>query len=194
MAGKSILMKAAGIGLCLVLMFCGPAPTQAPSAAKGTVTIGYTLTRIPGSASNQYAIWIEDGAGKFVKTLFVTDYMARRQGWKIRTESLITWVKAAGVPDMPQPALDAVSGATPQAGKHSAAWDLTDATGKAMPAGNYVYRIEGSLLWANTVLYTGKIKIGGSRETSKAEVSYFPAGADTLGRTLISDVSAVYVP
>ena len=96
--------------------------------------------------------------------------------------------------NMPQEDIDAVSGATPQAGKLSLVWDLKDAAGKAVPAGFYVYRIEGSLLMENTVLWTGKISVDGASETSKAAVSYFPEGADKLERTLISDVSAVYEP
>ena len=177
--------------LCLMLGGAGLSMAQALS---GTVTVSYTVSRIPGSASNQWAVWIEDGAGKFVKTLFVTDYMAREQGWKVRTQSLVNWVKAANVPDLPQSALDAVSGATPASGPHSAVWDLTDAAGRPVPAGVYGYRVEASLLRDNTAMFTGKIKIGGEKETSKAEVRYFPAGADTLGRVLISEVSAVFEP
>jgi len=170
--------------------------TQGPQtqAATGKVTIGYTLTRISGRSSNQYAVWIEDEAGMHVRTLFVTDYMARRQGWKVRQQSLVTWVKAADVKNMPQADLDAVSGATPQTGKGSAVWDLKDKTGKAVATGVYVYRIEGSLLQANTVLWTGKIRVGGAKESSQATAGYFPEGADKLGRTLVSDVSAVYDP
>ncbi len=94
----------------------------------------------------------------------------------------------------PQEDIDAVSGATPQSGTLSVAWDMKDATGKAIVAGVYVYRIEGSLSWENTVLWTGKIRVGAAKETSRATVSYFPEGADKLGMTLISDVSAIYEP
>ena len=160
----------------------------------GKLSINYVVTRIPGSSSNQWAVWIEDGAGKFVKTLFVTDYMARRQGWKVRTQSLITWVKAANIPNLPQAEIDAVSGATPPAGLHSVTWDLKDASGKPVIEGEYIFRVEASLLRDNTALFTGKIRIGGVRSASNAEVSYFPAGADTLGRVLISEVNAVYEP
>ncbi len=162
--------------------------------AKGKVTISYTLTRIEGRGSNQYAVWIEDEAGRHVRTLFVTDYMARRQGWKVREQSLMTWVKVADVKNTPQEGIDAVSGATPQPGNHSVIWDMKDAMDKTVIAGVYIYRIEGSLLMENTVMWTGKIHVGGAREISQATVSHFPDGADKLGKTLISDVSAVYEP
>jgi hypothetical protein len=162
--------------------------------ATGKVTINYTLTRISGMASNQYAVWIEDEAGRYVRTLFVTDYMARRQGWKVRQQSLTTWVKVADVKNTPQEKIDAVSGATPKSGNLSVVWDMKDITGKAVISGVYVYRIEGSLLWEKTVLWTGKIHVGGTQEKSQAIISYFPEGADKVGKTLISDVSAVYEP
>ena len=198
--GKYIMVWAALV--CVVFAGCGPkvmnthAQEQGSQVAPATgkVTIGYTLTRIKGIASNQYAIWIEDSGGRYVRTLSVTDYMARRQGWKVRQQSLTTWVKVADIKNTPQNDIDAVSGATPQAGKLSFVWDLKDATGKTVVAGFYVYRIEGSLLWEYTVLWTGKIRVGGAQETSKATISYFPEGADKLGRTLISDVLAVYEP
>jgi len=162
--------------------------------AAGKVTISFTLTRIAGRSSNQYAIWIENEAGQYLRTIFVTDYMARRQGWKVRQQSLTTWVKAANVPNTPQADLDAVSGSTPQAGTYAVGWDLKDSSGRQVSAGVYTYRIEGSLLSENTVFWTGKIRVGGTSQTSQATVSYFPDGADKLGRTLISDVSAVYDP
>jgi len=188
-------------GAVLLVLFvgCSMPGTRAQkgmqiSVATGKVTVSFTLARISGRASNQYAVWIENEAGRHVRTLFVTDYMARKQGWKVRQQSLSTWVKVADVKNMLQKDIDAVSGATPQPGNLSVVWDLKDATGKAVVEGVYLYRIEGSLLWENTVLWTGKIRVGGARETSQATVSYFPEGANKLERTLISDVSAVYEP
>ena len=165
-----------------------------PKEAAGQVTINFTLTRISGIASNQYAIWIEDDTGKFIRTLFVTDYMARRQGWKVREQTLITWVKATDLKNMSQGEIDAVSSPTPKAGVQTVVWDMKDASGKAVTSGTYVYKIEGSLFWANTELWTGKIKVGGSNQNSQAMVSYFPEGADKLEKVLISDVSASYNP
>ena len=65
-------------------------------AVTGKVTIGFTLTRISGRASNQYAVWLEDETGRHVRTLFVTDYMTRRQGWKVRQQSLTTLGQGGG--------------------------------------------------------------------------------------------------
>ncbi len=158
---KRLLVKAAFTFLLLLMVIGGGAFSQTV-AASGNVTINFTLTRISGIASNQYAVWIEDEAGKYVRTLFVTNYTSKRQGWKTRQQSLTTWVKVADIKNTPQNDIDTMSGATPQAGKLSFVWDLKDATGKTVVAGFYVYRIEGSLLWENTVLWTGKIRVGGA--------------------------------
>ena len=187
-----LLLKAALAALCLILIMCTTAAVQTKKAATGKVTISFTLTRISGSGSNQYAVWIEDEAGRYVRTLFVTDYTARRQGWKVRQQSLMNWVKTADVKNMPQEDIDALSSATPKAGKLSVVWDMKDAAGKAVVAGVYVYRVEGCLLMENNVLWTGKIRVGGAKVTSQAAVSYYPEGAEKLGKTLISEVSAVY--
>ena len=184
-------------GLLVLFAGCsmlGMKAEKSSQEAKGNVTIGFTLTRISGRASNQYAVWIEDEDGQLVRTLFVTDYMARKQGWMVREQTLITWQNIADVKNIPQKDIDAVSGATPQAGRQSIVWDMKDAAGKAVAAGTYVYRIEGSLLWENTEMWTGRIRVGGARESSRAKVSYFPDGADKMERTLISDVSAVCEP
>ena len=73
-------------------------------------------------------------------------------------------------------------------------WDLTDTGGNRVAPGTYTYNIEASLLWANTEMWTGTIAVGGGTATSKPERSYFPAGADTLGRSLITNVTATYTP
>ncbi|MBT4482632.1 MAG: DUF2271 domain-containing protein [Candidatus Latescibacteria bacterium] len=162
--------------------------------AAGKVTINYTLSRISGMGSNQYAIWIEDETGSYVRTLFVTDYMAQRQGWKVRQQSLINWVREANLNDMPQQDIDAMSSATPQAGTQTVGGDLTDAAGKTVKAGVYMYRIEACLLMENNVLWSGDIHVGGARQTSQPKVSYYPKTAKNLGKTLISDISIIYEP
>lgn len=177
---------------CLMAIF-GEIVTAQAQIAGGRVTVNYTFTRLNKIASNQYAVWIEDEVGRYIRTLFVTDFMARRQGWKIRAEVCPDWIKAADVKNVEQQTIDAVSSPTPQSGKLSSKWDLKDAAGKQVVSGVYIYRIEGNLYWENIVLWTGKIRVGGAREVSQATVGYSPDGADKQG-TLISDVSAVYEP
>jgi hypothetical protein len=186
---------AVSIAVLTVLSFgCSAIGMGGSKTAEGKVTIQFTWTRIPGPGSNQVAVWIENENGVFVKTIFVTDYTTRRQGWKIRRRSLVNWAKAADLKNKPQPDIDAMACATPKAGRLSLVWDLKDAAGVPVPAGIYLYRIEGCLHDENNMLWTGKIRVGGGGKESQATCTYYPEGADKLGRTLVSDVSAVYEP
>lgn len=176
----------------LVFLSATVVRAQAPGAA-GRVTITYTLTRMSRIASNQYAIWIEDEKGEFLRTLFVTDFTGRRAGWKRRPQVIPTWIRAADVKNAPQSDVDAVSGATPGNGTLAVTWDLKDRSGQAVAPGTYRYLIEGNISWENTVLWTGTIRVGGGCESSQASAAYTPEGAETLGSP-ITGVSAVYEP
>jgi hypothetical protein len=143
-------------------------------------------------ASNQFAIWIEDEEGHFVRTLFVTNFVGKRAGWKTRPQCVPTWVQAAKIMNLPQKEVDAVSGATPQNGTYEILWDLRDSNGKVVPHGTFRYRMEGNIFQENRVSWTGTITIGSEAQSSHAEVAYSPGEAVEMG-TLISSVSATFL-
>jgi hypothetical protein len=159
----------------------------------GKVTVTLTVNRSMKIASDQLAVWIEDEKGAFVRTLFVTDFAGRRAGWKARPQTTPTWVVASDAKNTARSEIDAVSAATPRNGTVSVAWDLQDRNGATVPAGAYRYRIEGNISWENTVLWTGTIRVGAARNSSRAAVVYSPAGAEKLG-SFITEVSAVFEP
>lgn len=81
--------------------------------------------------TNVVAVWIEDAAGTFVKTI---------ERWSgVRTVHLVRWQQAAGQNDV-----DAVSGATRP--NHNqpivVSWDLTDRNGQTVPDGTYTLQME----------------------------------------------------
>lgn len=169
------------------------AAASAWGRAGARVEISYRLDRIGGIASNQLAVWIEDEAGAHVRTLFATDFTARKRGFERRAQSLPTWVRTAGVARWAKAQIDAVSGATPKPGALQLVWDCTDAQGRRVPEGVYVYRVEGNLRWENTVLWTGRIRVGGKPDASNAEPRYQPAAAQKMDR-LVSEVRAEFRP
>jgi uncharacterized protein (TIGR03382 family) len=94
--------------------------------------INFTDTTANGNhaPNNIEAVWIEDSAGTFIKTI------AR---WSaVRTQYLLDWNKAAGAGDT-----DAVSGATHGSyGALTAKWDLKDKAGALVPDATYTIRLE----------------------------------------------------
>ncbi len=165
---------------------------QSP-AASGSVTISYTFSRQSRIASNQYAIWIENENGSFVRTLFATNFAAKRAGWKARPQTLPTWIQAAGVKDLAKKDVDAISGATPKSGTYTIVWDLRDMAGRLVQPGVYKYLVEGNIFWEKRVLWTGTILIGSKPQSSKAAATYSTEGAEKTGN-LLSEVAAAYSP
>lgn len=107
-----------------------------------------------GIASNQIAAWVQDEEGRLVKTIYVSDFTAHGRGYRHRTESLSHWVSAANPESLSDSEIDNVSSATPQAGKQSYIWDLTDESGKRVSRGTYCIFLEGTLFWESNVVYT----------------------------------------
>jgi hypothetical protein len=176
--------------VALLLMCAG----QAAFAQKnGTVTITYTLTRMSKIASDQLAVWIEDGQGKLVKTIFVTNFMAKRKGYISRPQCCPEWVKAADPAAMSAAQIDAISGATQKAGKITLKWDCTDSKGNPVPAGAYLYKVEGNISWEQRVIWTGGIIVGEKGNTSAAAPLFMP-DAKKASPTILADVAATYSP
>ncbi len=173
------------------LLLLGPASASAQKP--GTVTISYTLIHLNKIASNQVAVWIEDGQGKLVRTIFATNFMAKRKGFINRPDCCPEWLKAAGAASMTQAELDAVSGATQKAGKITLTWDCTDSKGNPVPAGAYLYKVEGNIFWAQRVVWTGGIIVGSEKNSSAAAPLFMPDPANT-NPTVLSEVAAAFTP
>jgi hypothetical protein len=176
----------------LALSLLALASAQA-NASPGTVTISYNLFHPHWMASNQLAVWIEDAQGVFLKTIFATDFMARRKGYIKRPQSCPEWVKASGLASLTDASIDAVSGATQKPGHIELSWNCTDANGKAVPTAVYTYKVEGNISWEKRVLWEGKIQVGSTPAASVAVPTYVPDSARTAG-TLLTDVGAKFQP
>jgi hypothetical protein len=86
--------------------------------------------------------------------------------------------------------LDAVTGATPQAGGiQTFTWDFTDEQGKAVPQGIYKVKVEATLLFDSDIVYTGtfstKDKPGNITLTSEL------TKPDEQHKNMVTDVKAV---
>ena len=136
-------------------------------AAKKTKTleVSFDYQRQAGPGSNQYAVWIENEKGNVVKTLFVTSYTTKgrarggeqpKRGYIVRPACVPTWVKTVKADEKTDQQLDAVTGATPQAGgTQTFTWDFTDEQGKAVQQGDYKVVVEATLFFDSDIIYSG---------------------------------------
>ena len=170
------------IFILLVFILSCAAAQQTPQQA---AEITFTFTRQTGSASNQFAVWIENAQGQYVKTLYATKYTANG-GWKRRAASIPVWVKKSGLSDMTSAQVDALTGATPRTGNLTYTWDGTDSKGAAVPAGEYVIFLEATLRWENQVLYRAPIRLGQGPASPEVGVEY--TGDPGAERIMIGDV------
>ena len=181
---KILLLTLATLAAALLL------PCIALAApASGQVEISLTFQRLTGFATNQYAVWIEDEAGDYVRTVFATRYTADG-GWKARPLSLARWVEQSALPEMSLNTVDTFSGATPRPGEQTYVWDCRDDAGQTVPAGEYVVCVEGTLRNEDVVIYTAKVEIGGPSQEAAVRTEYF--GKETEDRRMLGDVRVSY--
>ena len=169
----------------MVLILTGAMAQQSGQQAP-VMELSFTFTRQSGSATNQFAVWIENAQGQHIKTLNATRWTAN-DGWRRRPTSIPIWVKQSGVSDMTRAQIDAVSSATPRTGILTYTWDGTDNRSMAVPAGQYTLFIEGTLRWENQALFRAPILLG--QGAAMAEVSVEYSGDSAAERSMISDVS-----
>ena len=142
----------------------------------GLVTVTFSYLKQSGSASNQFAVWVEDLDGNYLQTVYVTRWTAKG-GFKTRPDSIALWVQKSELASLPSYYVDAVSGATPQTGEITCVWDLTDIDGNTVPNGRYRVLLEGTLRWKNYVLCSGVVEVGESPDTVQADPEYVYAGS-----------------
>ncbi|MCE5250315.1 DUF2271 domain-containing protein, partial [bacterium] len=82
----------------------------------------------------QTAVWIVDGRGKFIRTLYVSGFSGFIREKQV---NLPEWAKSSGYSDA-----DAVTGASIDTGHHLYVWDLTDSSGKKVGSGTYTVQVE----------------------------------------------------
>lgn len=167
-------------------------PTMAQKGKAKSLEVSFNYQKQAGPGSNQYAVWIENEKGEVVKTLFVTSFttkgrvrgnerlrggeqssgMQPTRGYVKRPNCVPTWVKTVKANDLSDQQLDAVTGATPQAGgQQTFTWDFTDQQGKKVKQGKYRVMVEATLYQTSDIIYSGtfstKDKAGNVTLTSK---------------------------
>ena len=166
----------------------------------GEVRISFHYVRQSGSASNQHAVWVEDMDGKVIRTIYASRWTADG-GYRSRPDSIAEWVRRAGLENMVDSEVDAISGATPTTGPLTYIWDLKDAGGNTVPSGDYVIFVEGTLRWKNFVIYSAVITLGNDPDTVSAVAEFhFEGGgryeeltAGSLETSMIGPVTVEFI-
>lgn len=140
-------------------------------ANKKKVTITFEWSRIPGSGSNQLAVWVEDRDSALVRTLFATKFTATG-GYTKRPAALSEWVKKSNLASATKEEVDAITGSTPPAGIQTITWDCTDKAGKAVRKGKYIIRMEANIQNTKKMYYGGVIAVGGRNKTGTGLITY----------------------
>ena len=183
----------------MLLSVIAVAQSSKKAVKASALEVSFNYQRQAGPGSNQYAVWIENDKGEFVKTLFVTSYTAKgrsrgaepaKRGYIVRPACVPVWVKDSKAEEKTDMQLDAVTGATPQAGGvQTFTWDFTDEQGKAVPQGIYKVKVEATLIFDSDIVYTGtfstKDKLGNITLTSEL------TKPDEQHKNMVTDVKAV---
>lgn len=184
---KSIVILTLFISLAINAAAGANADQTAAEKKPAAAELSFSFTRQSGFSTNQFAIWIEDSSGNYIKTLYATHFTAAG-GWQKRETSIPTWVKQSGIAGMTKPQIDALSASTPKTGKLEYYWDGSDRNGIDLPPGAYVICLEGTLRQENQVLYRGPIQLGQGPAASELTPQYTgtPPGSE---RDMISSVT-----
>ncbi|MBK7407075.1 MAG: DUF2271 domain-containing protein [Saprospirales bacterium] len=121
-------MKKTILPLLLLFLFAGALFSQ----TSGELSVTATTSATPGNFApkNIVAIWIEDEAGNFVKTLLA--YAQQRK------THLNTWQASTGAAGSEFNVVDAVTGATRTShGTRSCTWNATHFSGNLVDDGTY---------------------------------------------------------
>ena len=158
-------IKAGILILAILLSMIAVAQSSKKDVKARALEVSFDYQRQAGPGSNQYAVWIENEKGNVVKTLFVTSYTTKgrarggeqpKRGYIVRPACVPTWVKTVKADKKTDQQLDAVTGATPQAGgTQTFTWDFTDEQGKAVQQGDYKVVVEATLFFDSDIIYSG---------------------------------------
>ena len=144
----------------LLILFIVPLFTISCKQKEGILEVRVDYQQKIKWASDQFAVWIEDEAGNYVNTLFVTKFATTELAINERKDCVPVWVSKAQPTKMAVEELDAITMATPESGIITHVWDLKDKQGNKVKSGNYVFVLEATLDGNSRVIFKNNIKIG----------------------------------
>ncbi len=185
------------LSLALILLFVPLAcyPQAAGTVAQevtpiaGTIEVSFVFGSPEGvQPSYQTALWLQDAKGQYIKSLFVSEYLA--YGGFNDPTICPDWIKVANWDKATEADYEAVSRPTPPVGQNTLNINLQ---GKGIVAGRYEYLLEVHLVEKFNILCRGQIDIGNQASESKPEITYSPE-KHPAAESVISSVLIKYSP
>ncbi len=136
--------------------------------------------------SRQTVIWLEKPDGSFVKTLFVSEYMA--YGGYLVPGICPEWVAVSDWKNVDQEEFDAVTGATPQEGNVKMEIKIPK---DQLPDGEYLLLMEIHLTENFNLLARGKIRFPGEKCQTTMEIEYLPEKYHKLKEEYVTDIKVM---
>ena len=133
------------------------------------------------------AIWLEDKAGKIVKTLYVSQELSDT-AYKVG-KACPDWVKQANWSAAPKSEVAAVTAPTPNVGVGEMTFDLARL---GIAPGTYGFRFQMHVSADYNVLHRGQFTVGGPASDVKLETVYGPGKLDST-QQFVRDVEVRYV-
>ena len=144
----------------LLILFIIPLFTTGCKQKEGILEVSVDYEQKIKWASDQFAVWIEDEAGNYINTLFVTKFATTELSLNERPDCVPVWVSKAQPAKMAVEELDAITMATPNTGIVKRVWDLTDRQGNKVKPGTYVFVLEATLDGNSRVIFKNSINLG----------------------------------
>jgi hypothetical protein len=132
-------------------------------------------------------VWLEDKAGKLVKTLFVSAELSSKE-FKMGN-ACPDWVKVARWDTVPKDDVAAVTAPTPSVGNAEMSFDLAKL--KVAP-GTYRFKLQVHVSEEFNLLYSGDVTVGGAAGPIKLDVKQGPGKLETSDQ-FVRDVDVRYV-
>jgi len=156
--------------------------------AQGTLEISFLFNNAQGVVpSYQLAIWLEDLQGKYVKTLFVSNWLA---GAGIGLDVVCPdWVRQANWDKVEEEEFDATTRPTPPIGSNTLKFNCPE---RKIAAGSYRFSVQAHIVENYNILYRGTILIGKDSSEGVGE-AFFSPKRHPMASDILNGVRARYL-
>ncbi len=185
----------AWVFLVLLLPAAGGAPgvlsviASQGQPAGGTLEISFLYRKAEGAVpSYQTAIWLESEDGRYIKTLFLSEYVSL--GGFNHGYVCPDWVKQAHWDKVEESEFDAVTRPTPPIGSSTLRFDCGE---RGISPGSYRLCIQAHVVEGYNIMYRSNIAVGPDPFEGTPEVFHSPS-KHSIASDVLSGVRMRYLP